>query len=92
VDIENHFGIVLVSGEFGVRKPDPKIFQTAYERLQVQPEDCLMVGDNLTADIEGARNVGMQAVWMSKENVEGVKSFANLNELRAWLEPQLQIF
>jgi putative hydrolase of the HAD superfamily len=90
VDIEHYFKAVLVSGELGIRKPDARIFQIACEHLQVQPEHCLMVGDNLTADVDGARSIGMQAVWMSKERVEGVKACSSLRELKEWLEPQLQ--
>jgi putative hydrolase of the HAD superfamily len=89
VEIETYFKAVLVSGELGIRKPDARIFQTACEGLLVQPEYCLMAGDNLTADVEGAKSIGMQAVWISKENIDGVRSFPNLSELREWLEPQL---
>lgn len=89
VSIDKYFKLILVSGELGIRKPDTRIFHLACEGLQVQPEDCLMIGDNLSADVQGAKDIGMQAVWMSKEQAEGVRAFANLNELRGWLETQL---
>jgi putative hydrolase of the HAD superfamily len=89
VAIQSYFKTILISGEHGIRKPDARIFQLACERLQVQPEECLMIGDNLSADIQGARSIGMQTAWLSKEQVKGVKAFSNLHELWGWLETQL---
>jgi putative hydrolase of the HAD superfamily len=90
VNLETYFKAILISGELGIRKPDSRIFQLACERLDVSPEYCLMVGDNLTADIEGAKSIGMQGVWTSKEHAESVKAFSNLHALRGWLETQLE--
>ena len=52
----DRFGVTDLVDEFvlsyaeGVVKPDPKIFQTACERLDVRPRDALMVGDSAEAD------------------------------------------
>jgi putative hydrolase of the HAD superfamily len=89
VNLGSYFKTIFISGELGIRKPDPRIFHLACERLEVRPEDCLMVGDNLEADVAGAKSIGMQAVWVSKEQADGVKAFANLHELKGWLETQL---
>ena len=43
----------------GVVKPDPKIFQTACERIGVRPEDALMIGDSAEAD-GAATTIGAQ--------------------------------
>lgn len=90
VGIQDYFKTILVSGELGIRKPDTRIFQLACEQLQVQPEHCLMVGDKLDADIEGAKSIGMQTAWMSNEKLQGVLSFAELRSLEAWLVAALQ--
>jgi putative hydrolase of the HAD superfamily len=87
--IQHYFKSILISGEYGIRKPDPRIFQMACERLQIQPKDCLMIGDNLSADIEGAKRIGMQTVWVSKEHHEGLRTFSTLHELQGWLGTQL---
>ncbi|MER6205899.1 HAD-IA family hydrolase [Streptomyces sp. NPDC001642] len=47
----------VLSFECGVKKPDPRIFQTACDRLGVAPDDALMVGDEPVADI-GAAGLG----------------------------------
>lgn len=52
------------SGELGVWKPSPKIFQHAMDALEVTPEEAVFVGDNPREDILGAQGIGMRAVWM----------------------------
>jgi len=54
---------VLVSEEEGLRKPDPQLFHRAAARLGVEPEACLFVGDNPTADVLGAAAAGMKTLW-----------------------------
>jgi len=43
-------------------KPEPLFFNTICRRLQVAPHRCLLIGDNLEADITGARRVGMKSI------------------------------
>lgn len=45
-------------------KPDPAPFERALSRLGVEPEASVHVGDNLYADVGGARGVGMDAAWL----------------------------
>jgi putative hydrolase of the HAD superfamily len=85
INIQSYFKAMLISGELGIRKPDARIFQLACERLEVAPNNCLMVGDNLEADIAGAKSIGMQAVWMSEEKRSDIVAFADLQGLEAWL-------
>ncbi|MBA4012345.1 MAG: HAD family hydrolase [Phenylobacterium sp.] len=54
---------VLVSEEEGLRKPDPRLFARAAERLGVSPGQCLFVGDNPSADVLGAAAAGMKTAW-----------------------------
>ena len=57
------FDAILVEGEWGEGKPARSIFDAALDRLDAQPEDAWMVGDNLLADIHGAAQVGICTVW-----------------------------
>ena len=59
--IEHRVDRVVVSEEVGVHKPDPAVFQFAAVKLEVEPQDCLFVGDHLRNDIEGALEAGMSA-------------------------------
>jgi putative hydrolase of the HAD superfamily len=54
------FDAVLISGEVGARKPEPRIYLLATERLGVEPKECVFV-DDLLQNVEGARAAGMEA-------------------------------
>lgn len=66
VGIEHLFDAVLVSGELGVAKPDEAIFQEGLARLAVEAAAAVHVGDNLEADVAGARGAGLHAVWIDR--------------------------
>ncbi|XP_033643450.1 haloacid dehalogenase-like hydrolase domain-containing protein 3 [Asterias rubens] len=67
VNLASHFAFILLSVYTGHQKPDAEIFRMAMERLKVQPEECLHVGDNVSQDYEGARAVGMSAVIVDRD-------------------------
>jgi putative hydrolase of the HAD superfamily len=54
---------IVISEQEQVRKPDPRIFIRAVDRLGVKAQVCMFVGDNPQADIYGAHQVGMKTVW-----------------------------
>jgi 2-haloacid dehalogenase len=58
--LRTHFDDVVVSGELGLIKPDPKIYTALLSRNGLAPEDCFFIDDTL-ANVEGARAVGMRA-------------------------------
>jgi HAD superfamily hydrolase (TIGR01549 family) len=64
--IAPYFEQVIISAEFGLRKPHPKIFHKALSFWKAQPEEAVMIGDTLNADIIGAQNVNMSAVWITR--------------------------
>ena len=64
--ILNMFELSVVSGEVGIDKPDPRIFDVMCERLNVKPQDCLYVGDNYVNDVLGARNAGWNAIYLNR--------------------------
>jgi HAD superfamily hydrolase (TIGR01509 family) len=64
--IENHFPVIVVSGDVGVWKPDPRIFEIALERCGFTAEDAIYVGDSIEADMPGARAAGVRSVWMNR--------------------------
>lgn len=61
------FDLMLFSEEIGIRKPDPRIFHMAAQRLGVQPFEIVHVGDNLKADVWGAKNAGLKAIHFSSQ-------------------------
>lgn len=59
--LATHFDVTVISGEVGLRKPDPAIYLLACERLGLAPEACAFV-DDLERNVEVARELGMHAV------------------------------
>lgn len=57
---------VAISGDLGIRKPNPGIFEHALKSLQVAPQETAMIGDSLSADILGAQPLGITAIWKPK--------------------------
>ncbi|MBE1464862.1 HAD family hydrolase [Kibdelosporangium phytohabitans] len=64
------FDAVVIAGEVGVAKPDPEIFHTACQELHVEPSSAVHVGDRLDLDAIGARDAGLHAVWLNREDDE----------------------
>jgi putative hydrolase of the HAD superfamily len=65
-----HFDDVVLSCAVGLRKPDPRIYRLACERLGVQPEECLFVGDGANDELAGAERVGMKAVCILRPDLD----------------------
>ena len=59
---ESIFDITVFSCTEGVKKPDPQIYRLAAEKLDVNPEDCLYIGDGSSNELTGAAAVGMYPV------------------------------
>ncbi len=57
---------IAVSADLGIRKPNPAIFLHALNALSIAPQEAVMVGDSLTADIAGAQALGIFSVWKPK--------------------------
>lgn len=59
------FRCIVLSEEFGARKPDPSIFLRGCQLLGVAPGRCLYVGDSFANDVAGARAAGLVPCWYS---------------------------
>ena len=65
-DLERFFDAFICSGNLAWRKPNPDFMFAAAEKVGVLPAGCLVVGDNLQADIAGAQAAGMKSVWINR--------------------------
>lgn len=63
--LEPYLDEIIVSGEFGVNKPDPAPYLEMAKRLNFKPEELIYVGDNPATDILGARAGGYIPVWVA---------------------------
>ncbi len=89
IGIEDAFEVIVVSGEVGVAKPDPRIFERALESLGVTADRAAHVGDTLSSDIEGAIAAGVRPVWLNRKgessDYRGLE-IRSLGDLRSILE------
>lgn len=60
-----YFDQIIVSEDVGVNKPDPAIFQHALNVAGADKETSIMIGDSLEADVMGALNFGMDAIYFN---------------------------
>jgi len=66
VGLAPYFRAAISAREFGVGKPDSRIFHAAAGAVDLTPADVLHVGDDATLDALGALNAGMQAAWVNR--------------------------
>jgi putative hydrolase of the HAD superfamily len=57
------FDVLLISGELGYRKPHQHVFHELVARLDMPKEHIAFVGDDVEADVHGARQAGLQPIW-----------------------------
>lgn len=95
-DLEKEFHPIVISGELGIAKPRPEIFQHALAQVGLAPEEALYVGDSPVYDIPGAQGAGMWAAWVNRnglpvDNLERKPDYVihDLRELVMCLEDRL---
>jgi putative hydrolase of the HAD superfamily len=59
------FEHIIISEEVGTQKPNKEIFEIAMDRAATHAEECIMIGDNYSTDIVGAKNAGMDQVFFN---------------------------
>lgn len=67
VGIGHFFHGSVSAHEFGVGKPDPRIFHAAAQSAGFGAGEVLHIGDDLALDVHGALAVGMQTVWVNRK-------------------------
>jgi putative hydrolase of the HAD superfamily len=60
--VDEIFGVVVDSAFVGARKPEPEIYELTLERLQVPPNEALLI-DDIELNCLAARELGLRAVW-----------------------------
>jgi len=74
--LDKLFDRILTSGNIGYEKPRREIFDHALEELHAGPGECVMVGDNIEADVTGAKNSGIDAILVRKTNENSHKFYS----------------
>ena len=71
LEIGAYFDHVTFSFRVGLVKPDPAIYLSAADAIDVRPDACLFVGDGNGRELNGARGVGMEAVRIERPITPG---------------------
>ncbi len=79
--IKKYFDKVITSESVGVKKPNPKIFDYALQSANALPEHSIMIGDNLEADVQGALNMNMKAIFCNFEKQAIPKDITGIHSL-----------
>jgi putative hydrolase of the HAD superfamily len=69
-NIGEYFDQIIISEMVGVNKPDKAIFEHALQLAGAQKHESLMIGDSIEADIRGAMNFGMDAIYFNPFKAE----------------------
>lgn len=87
--LSEYFVDIVISEEVGASKPDPRIFDAAFQVMAwPKTEEVLIVGDSLTADIKGGNNYGIDTCWFNPRQdlcTLDVKVHFEITELRELL-------
>ena len=63
VKLHDFFPIVLISGDFGYRKPDPRLFEAALSAMKLQADEVIFIGNDMYRDIYGAQSAGIKTIF-----------------------------
>ncbi|MFO7744596.1 MAG: YjjG family noncanonical pyrimidine nucleotidase [Psychroflexus sp.] len=80
-----YFKTITTSEDAGVKKPNKIIFEYALDLAKTKNTNSIMIGDNLEADVEGAKASGLEAIFFGKEPTYEGLQIQNLNELKKLL-------
>jgi len=69
-NIGHYFDTITNSEMAGVKKPHPTIFDFALSLANASKEECLMIGDSYEADIVGAQEAGIEAIFFNEQNIK----------------------
>ncbi len=84
--IKPYLEAAFISEEAGAQKPTKAYFDYVFARIDgITRDNCLLVGDSLTSDIQGANNYGLACCWYNPagvENPEGLRVDYEITDLR----------
>ncbi len=80
-DLGGYFATVTNSESAGVKKPNSIIFDYAVNLAQTSKDKSIMIGDDFDADVNGALNAGLDAIFFNVKNIEIPEKYKQINHL-----------
>jgi FMN phosphatase YigB (HAD superfamily) len=65
VNLRQHFDYLFTSHELNFKKPDPMFYREILRRLMLEPEECVVIGNDYHKDIVPAKSIGMLTIWFT---------------------------
>jgi YjjG family noncanonical pyrimidine nucleotidase len=87
-NIAGFFKTITNSDMAGVKKPNPVIFEYALNQAKANKENSVMIGDCLEADVQGALDAGLEAIFFNEKQIpvkQNIKQVTHLLELKKYL-------
>jgi len=85
--LNRFFDCIVLSTQFGFRKPDPRLFTIACALVDIPPVDAVYIGNDPETDVKGAKQIGMRAILLDrnlKQNRDPKPDFYATNLWEAW--------
>lgn len=79
--IKHYFTSITNSELAGVKKPHPNIFDFALSLAKASKAESIMIGDSLEADVEGALEYGIDAIFFNEQKIQVDKKVFQINHL-----------
>ncbi|WPO79586.1 YjjG family noncanonical pyrimidine nucleotidase [Flavobacterium sp. KACC 22761] len=79
--LSSYFDTITNSELAGVKKPNSIIFDFAVNLAQASKENSIMIGDCLDADVNGALNAGLDAIFFNEKKIEVAQNIKQINHL-----------
>ena len=80
--VKDYFPVVVISGEVGCGKPDPRIFTHTLAAAGCAATEALMIGNSLPKDVGGAQGVGLRAAWLNRAGTRPLEPITPEVEIR----------
>ena len=87
IGLDKYLDYMFVSEEIGYNKPYKEYFEYIFQKIgNIQKEKIMIVGDSLTADIQGGKNAGIRTCWYNPNGEAGMESIRPDYEIKDLLE------
>lgn len=68
--LDQFFKFTVVSGDYGFRKPDRRMYEMALTNMGLRPEEVIFIGNDMYRDVYGAHDIGMKTVFFRSNQGE----------------------
>jgi len=80
-NLYQYFETITNSDLAGCKKPNPAIFEYALTAANASKGDCIMIGDCIEADVQGALDYGIDAIYFNEHRLEAPSTITQVNHL-----------